>query len=210
MNEKTIQFLQFFPTTLSRCSLPDFERLNAELLEYIDEQRRAAPKGRTRSNALGWQSGDLDFDVPVVAEFAGLVLERAREYGLAHNWSFPSHMQLIMREIWANANGKHAYNNVHNHPNSLLSGVYYVKAEGDCGDLLFFDPRKQASVMQPDFRERTQINSSMQSISPEAGTLIIFPSWLDHSVNQNLSDVDRISISFNINLVHEQMIAGGT
>jgi uncharacterized protein (TIGR02466 family) len=168
------------------------------------------PKGRTRSNALGWHSGNLDFDVPVVAEFANLVLERAREYGLAHYWSFPSHMQLIMREIWANVNGRHAYNNVHNHPNSLLSGVYYVKAEGDCGDLLFFDPRKQASVMQPDFSERTQINSSMQSISPEVGTLIIFPSWLDHAVNQNLSDVDRISISFNINLVHEQMVAGGT
>jgi uncharacterized protein (TIGR02466 family) len=209
MNEKTIQFLQFFPTTLLRCLLPDFERLNAELLEYINKQRRASPEGRTRSNALGWQSGNLDFDAPVVAEFATLVLERAREYGLAHNWSFPSHMQLIMREIWANVSGKHAYNNVHNHPNSLLSGVYYVKVEGDCGDLLIFDPRKQASVVQPHFSERTLINASMQSIPPEVGTLIIFPSWLDHSVDQNLSDADRVSISFNINLVHEQMAGDG-
>ena len=61
-------------------------------------------------------------------------------------------------------------------------------------------------MTQPEFSERTQINSSIQSISPEAGTLIIFPSWLDHSVNQNLSDADRISMSFNINLVHEQMV----
>jgi len=190
VDEKTIQFLQFFPTTILRCQLPDFEGLNAGLLQYIDGLRRAAPTGRTRSNALGWQSGNLDFDVPAVATFASLV----------------SHMQLIMREIWANANGKYAYNNVHNHPNSLLSGVYYVKVEGDCGDLLFFDPRKQASMTQPEFSERTQINSSIQSISPEAGTLIIFPSWLDHSVNQNLSDADRISMSFNINLVHEQMV----
>ncbi len=206
MDEKTIQFLQFFPTTILRCQLPDFEGLNAGLLLYIDGLRRAAPTGRTRSNALGWQSGNLDFDVPAVATFASLVLERAREFGLAHKWSFPSHMQLIMREIWANANCKYAYNNVHNHPNSLLSDVYYVKVEGDCGDLLFFDPRKQASMTQPEFSERTQINSSIQSISPEAGTLIIFPSWLDHSVNQNLSDADRISMSFNINLVHEQMV----
>ena len=71
-------------------------------------------------------------------------------------------MQLIMREIGANANGKHAYNNIHNHPNSLLSGGYYLKAEGNCGDLLFFDPRKQASVTQPEFSERTLINSSIQ------------------------------------------------
>jgi hypothetical protein len=52
--------------------LPDFERLNADLLAYIDGLRRAAPDGRTRSNAMGWQSGNLDFDVPVVATFATL------------------------------------------------------------------------------------------------------------------------------------------
>ena len=43
MDEKTIQFLQFFPTTLLRCRLPDFERLNTDLLEYIDRLRRTAP-----------------------------------------------------------------------------------------------------------------------------------------------------------------------
>jgi uncharacterized protein (TIGR02466 family) len=206
VNEKTIQFLQMFPTTVLKCRLPDHATLNSGLLDYINGLHRAAPDGRTRSNALGWQSGNLDFDVPVVAEFATLVLERAREYGLAHNWSFPSHMQLVMRELWANVSCKHAYNNVHNHPNSLLSGVYYVQAETECGDLSLFDPRKQAWVMQPDFSERNQMNSPVQFIVPEAGTPIIFPSWLEHGVNQNLSDADRISIAFNINLFHEQMV----
>ena len=207
MNEKTIQFLQIFPTTVLKCRLPGHADLNIRLLEYIDGLHRAAPEGRTRSNALGWQSGNLDFDVPVVAEFATLVLERAREYGLAHNWSFPSHMQLIMRELWANVSCRYAYNNVHNHPNSLLSGVYYVQVEADCGNLSLFDPRKQAWVIQPDFSERNQMNSPVQTIGAEAGTLVIFPSWLEHGVNQNLSDADRISIAFNINLFHEQMLS---
>jgi uncharacterized protein (TIGR02466 family) len=206
VNEKTIQFLQMFSTTVLKCCLPDYARLNADLLDYINGLHRAAPQGRTRSNALGWQSGNLDFDVPVVAEFATLVLERAREYGLAHSWSFPSHMQLVMRELWANVSCQYAYNNVHNHPNSLLSGVYYVQVQDESGDILLFDPRKQAWVMQPDFSERNQMNSSVHSISPEAGTLIIFPSWLDHGVGQNLSEADRISIAFNINLFHEKMV----
>lgn len=206
MNEKTIQFLQLFSTTVLRCRLPDHARLNAGLLEYIDGLHRAAPDGRTRSNVLGWQSGNLDFDVPVVAEFASLVLERAREYGLAHSWAFPSHMQLIMRELWANVSGKHAQNSVHIHPNGLLSGVYYVQAENESGDLSLIDPRKQAWVMQPEFSERNQMNSPIQTITPEAGTLIIFPSWLEHGVNQNLTDAERISIAFNIDLFHEQMV----
>jgi len=207
MNEKTLQFLQMFPTTLLSCTLPDHERLNERLLEHIDRERKASPDGRTRSNALGWQSGNLDFDVPAVAEFANLVLERAREYGLALKWRLPSHMQLVMREIWANVNVKYAYNNVHNHPNSMLSGVYYVKVQGNCGDLSLFDPRKQAWIMQPDFSERNVMNAPVQFIAPQAGNLIIFPSWLEHGVNQNLSDAERVSLSFNVNLVHEQMLA---
>ncbi len=151
----------------------------------------------------------LDFGVPVVAEFATLALEWARQYGLAHSWRFPSHMQLAVWDLWANANGKLASNNPHNHPNSILSGVYYVKVEGDCGDLLILDPRKQAWVLQPEFSERTPLNSSVQTISPEDGALIIFPSWLEHGVNRNLSDEDRISISFNIDFVHEQMVGSG-
>ncbi|NIW86171.1 MAG: hypothetical protein GWN09_06160 [Gammaproteobacteria bacterium] len=208
MNERTIQFIQLFPTTLLSCQLPDFERLNEGLLTYIEKLHAAAPDGRTRSNVLGWQSGNLDFDVPAVGQFATLVLERAREYGLAHSWRFPSHMQLVMREIWANVSGAHAYNNVHNHPNSLLSGVYYVKVQDDCGDLIVADPRKQASVMQPEYTERNPMNSTMHTFPPEAGRLIIFPSWLDHGVNSNLSGADRISMSFNINLVHEEMLGG--
>jgi uncharacterized protein (TIGR02466 family) len=207
VDEKTIQFLQMFPTTVLKCCLPDHARLNAGLLDHITGLHRAEPDGRTRSNALGWQSGNLDFDVPVVAEFATLVLERAREYGLAHSWSFPSHMQLVMRELWANVSCKHAYNNVHNHPNSLLSGVYYVQVEGKSGDIMLLDPRKQAWVVQPDFSERNQMNSPVHYISPEVGTLIIFPSWLEHGVGQNLSEADRVSISFNINLFHEQMMS---
>jgi uncharacterized protein (TIGR02466 family) len=53
------------------------------------------------------------------------------------------------------------------------------------------------------------MNSSVHTIPPEVGKLIIFPSWLDHGVNPNLSDTDRISMSFNINLMHEQMVGNG-
>ena len=82
-----------------------------------------------------------------------------------------------------------------------------MQAETACGDLSLIDPRKQAWVMQPDFSERNQMNSPVQFIVPEVGILVIFPSWLEHGVNQNLCDADRISISFNINLFHEQMVS---
>ena len=205
MDEKTIQFLQMFPTTVLGCRLPEQARLNAGLLEYINKLREAASGDRTRTNVLGWQSGNLDLAVPIVAEFAELVRERAREFGLELKWSFSSNSQLVIRDIWANANSKYAYDHVRNHANSMLSGVYYVKTVGDCGDLFLIDPRKQAWVVQPDYSERTPINSQIHFISPEVGMLIMFPSWLEHGVNQSFSDDDRISISFNINFSHERV-----
>ena len=88
------------------CRVVVYQRLNADLMAYIDKLRNAEPEGRKRSNELGWQSEDFDFGVPVVAEFATLALERARQYGLAHSWRFPSHMQLAVWDLWANANGR--------------------------------------------------------------------------------------------------------
>jgi uncharacterized protein (TIGR02466 family) len=111
-----------------------------------------------------------------------------------------------MHECWANVNCKYAYNDVHNHPNAMLSGVYYVKAQADCGELALLDPRKQANVMLPGFSERTPLNSPLQRFAPEVGRLVIFPSWLEHGVDQNLSDEDRISISFNIDQLPEELI----
>ena len=40
------------------------------------------------------------------------------------------------------------------------------------------------------------------SISPLEGLLVMFPGYLDHSVNENLSNEERIVISFNISLLN--------
>ena len=44
------------------------------------------------------------------------------------------------------------------------------------------------------------INTQVNSISPKEGALVLFPSYLDHSVNENLSNDERIVISFNIRI----------
>ena len=46
-------------------------------------------------------------------------------------------------------------------------------------------------------------NSTVMSVTPEVGKLIIFPSWLVHYVEPNLDDSDRISMAFNITVVED-------
>ena len=98
---------------------------------------------------------------------------------------------------WANISPPGEAHGRHSHPNNFLSGVYYVTApEG--GDLItFYDPRPQPPIMSPPPKEIAPVNAGKASMKVEVGDLILFPSWLFHSVPPNRSDQYRVSIAFN-------------
>ena len=100
---------------------------------------------------------------------------------------------------WCNINPKGASNKRHLHAdtNILLSGVYYVKVPKYSGSIRFWDPRGPLVQVQ---RDHEYFNDGLDyhEIEPQPGTLIYFPSWLEHDVTENESDDDRISIAFNL------------
>jgi uncharacterized protein (TIGR02466 family) len=103
-------------------------------------------------------------------------------------------------------NGKFASNTLHNHPNSILSGVYYLQAPENCGGIFFSDPRPASRMLNPpliDFNVWTLLNVSYKA---HVGTMILFPSWLLHGVEMNMSEEVRISISFNIGMIAQPTI----
>lgn len=86
----------------------------------------------------------------------------------------------------------------HWHSNSIISGVFYISAEE--GDTITFgDPNmKLKDMIQFDPIEYNIWNTFNGSIPSRNNELILFPSWLEHSVNSNeKATTDRISISFN-------------
>ena len=92
----------------------------------------------------------------------------------------------------------------HNHPTSDLSGVLWIKSQKDCGNIIFDSPRSFATHQEiecynEDFKENNNYFHSF-SFNPVAGRLIVFPSHLEHHVDFNKSQGDRISVSFNIRL----------
>ena len=112
---------------------------------------------------------------------------------------------------WANVNHAGSHNSVHNHCNSHWSGVYYVKVpqfDPDdlprAGDIMFYDPRGAVNMMMHPGRNN---DGEAIRVSPIAGHLLIFPSWLYHSVNPFKSDVVRISIAFNARIENFEELA---
>ena len=105
-----------------------------------------------------------------------------------------------IKSIWAIVNEKDAWNQKHHHSNNDLSAAYYVSAHENCGDIVFYDPRPAPVHNHPISKKANKLNATVNSIKPEPGMLVLFPSYLEHSVNPNLSEKKRVVISFNLSL----------
>lgn len=99
---------------------------------------------------------------------------------------------------WATVLAKGAIHKAHSHPNNFLSGVYYVRTHPGADTINFHDPRNQAGVIRPPVVMLTAENTDQVVVRVTNGTLLVFPSYLEHSVDANMSEEERISISFNI------------
>jgi hypothetical protein len=87
---------------------------------------------------------------------------------------------------------------LHQHPNNFLSGVYYVRTHPGADTINFHDPRNQSGIIRPPVIELTAENTDQVVVRVKDGTMLVFPSYLKHSVDASASEDERISISFNI------------
>jgi len=87
---------------------------------------------------------------------------------------------------------------LHSHRNNFLSGAYYVQVQDGADTINFFDPKPQAGVMRPSATEPSEFNTEVAMVRVSAGSLILFPAWLQHAVDTNRSNQPRLSMSFNL------------
>ncbi len=99
---------------------------------------------------------------------------------------------------WANLNAPGAAHRAHSHPNNYLSAVYYVRTFPGADTINFHDPRSQTGVLRPPVTELTNVNTDQVVVKVKNGTLLVFPSYLQHSVDANAGGESRVSVSFNL------------
>lgn len=98
---------------------------------------------------------------------------------------------------WININSTNSYNKPHVHQQSIFSGVYYVKAPINSGHITFNNQSDRDFILQT-FTNQTRYSVSDINYDAVEGRVVIFPSWVQHSVGLNQSNDDRISIAFNM------------
>ena len=100
-------------------------------------------------------------------------------------------------QSWLNITKPGEYHHVHHHPNSIVSGVFYI-ATVEEDNITFYNPNVFIKSIRILAVEYTEWNSLSWSFPVNNNNLILFPSWLDHEVRVNeKATTDRISLSFN-------------
>ena len=152
-------------------------------------------KGITRTNVKGWHSTTDMHERP---EFKNLVnMLYACQKTVYEQEYYES--EPYLGNMWANINPPGGSNRAHQHPNSLWSGVYWIKTPKNCGQLKIDDPRSVACMTRPRQKDGKKPDRLWREThyEPVAGRCIMFPSWLMHCVDPNESNDVRISVSFN-------------
>ena len=109
--------------------------------------------------------------------------------------------KIKLDSIWINILPAGGVHTSHIHPNSIISGTFYVAMPPDVSAIKFEDPRLPMMMAAPTRKSdaRNEIRNFIY-ISPKVGDVLLWESWLRHEVPMNMSDDNRISISFNYGL----------
>ena len=152
-------------------------------------------KGIVRTNVQGWHSTTNMHERPEFKKLVNMLYDCQKTvYEQEYYESEP-----VLGNMWANINPPGGSNRAHQHPNSLWSGVYYIKAPKNSGHLKIDDPRSSAAMVRPNHKKGPLPSRLFREThyEPIAGRCIMFPAWLMHCVDPNESNDIRISVSFN-------------
>lgn len=190
----------WFPTPIWECQVSSID--NTAIKEYCLKVREQKP-GVQVSNKGGWHSSELLQPIPTDLEKLLLDIQHFTNDVCARHTGTSD---LVIGNIWININGPYDYNMPHDHQGSILSGVYYVSvpAEG-MGDLVLHrGDTAEFFLTSKVTRQPTKVNLMSASKPAKESTFYIFPSWTVHHVERNETDLERISIAFN--LVHKNLL----
>ena len=198
----TLEVIPAFPTRIGRWAVPDADAMNRELQALIlAEEAKYSSLGR--SNIGGWHSRPdfLSRRDPAVSALAAWLTFALRRM-IAATAGVNAFKGTLSASAWATICRAGAYHAPHSHPDSAWSGVYYVDPGTDSPDhplsgvLEFLDPRAAVeAVTAPGDPYGEPLR-----VRPQAGLLVVFPSWLYHWVHPYAGQTPRIAISFNATL----------
>jgi len=186
--------IPMFPTLLWKILVkPELrDAIDAKILAALGSMRRDLPR---LEPGRGWQSEQTLHDREEFQDLVACVDNATRSI---LRFLHIGHDAFEITGCWATVLARGAAHKAHSHPNNYLSGAYYVRTHPGADTINFHDPRNQAGVIRTPVMKLTAENTDQVVVRVTNGTLLLSPSYLEHSVDANTSEEERVSISFNV------------
>ena len=197
INKKNYQMLELFPTPVYVTQLPD--QLSG-VIPFLDAQ--PPNSGSDEANYGERSANSYILNEPECVEMKKYVLEHVKEY--AENILLYEYDSYELSQSWVSRKLPGQHHTMHTHPNSLMSGVFYYGEPSPKTPAIKFHKMKGGmNVNQLQAKTQADKRSSEFaweefSVQFEPGLLVLFPSYLFHSVPMNQSDKVRSSVAFNV------------
>ena len=191
-----MELVHIFSTPVWISALPDFEEHKESFLNSVRNFKEKNPQGEQKSNISGYHSpSTLQKEEelrPLFEYVCGMAMTAINDLNFVES-------NIFITEAWVNFNdSRQCMNNEHVH-GDVFSGVFYLNAPPESGNFVISNPGLNRVWDGCNLiKEKNQFTGEMMRIEPEEGSIILFPSYVPHSVETNNHDDERISISFNI------------
>lgn len=180
-----MNILGLFPTPVGQAKFE--EGLSREELEFIELQETKKNSGNVISK------NKYVFESPELKRLKDFAEEKLQQYW-QEVYKPSEKCNIYITQSWCNYTKKGEYHHEHTHPNSIVSGVFYIKTDKD-DKITFHNQKHQTIKIQP--QEYNPFNSPTWWLETPENFLLLFPSSLTHHVPPVESDHVRISIAFN-------------
>lgn len=182
------------PSSLIKVLEPDIDSLLASDKKGYEWSKKNYPGGYT---SYGSQD-QLQLVMPGFKELEKKLTSHLKAFIEKLQYDINPAQDLKMTHCWLNVMSKNTLHASHIHPQSVISGTFYVQVPPKASAIKFEDPRLGLFMNSPLPHEKADfINQRFISFKPKNFEVILFESWLRHEVPENKSLDPRISISFN-------------
>jgi len=179
-----------FDTKILNVIEKDFAEINEEIKNTLPQLKLLKKDNWGSTHFLS----TLDFQQDYIADNNLTLLQKSIDNNVKEYCTFVKYRYNDYKMTsWVSWYKQNDYAHTHNHGNADISGVYYVQTNGKDGNIFFTSPcpAAETSKIQIEHKE------SYRYI-PKNGLMLLFPGYLNHGVQRNTTEDDRVCISFNI------------
>lgn len=192
-----MNLMPIYSVPLWQSEYPEFEEHQELFLKVVKKYKEKNPtKEAPRSNVAGYQSPSTLQGVEELRPLFEYICQMA--FKAVADLDFVD-CDIALTEAWLNVNNSRQCMNIEHVHGEVFSGVFYLSTPEGSGKLVLQNPAinkmwKGCSLTS----QKNQFTGETIRIEPVEGNILLFPSYLPHSVETNDHDEERISISFNI------------